>query len=221
MSKMRKADQIKNKQREFVHLVGNLRSREELVIYIDETTFNVWQIPPRISARSDDLDVNISSNRGSSYTLIGAIDSFRGGRYYTAFKGSNSSNKFLEFLIGLHNSIGYRHAYLVLDNLAIHHSKLIRAATEKIQNVQLVFLPPYSCNLNPIEKLWSLVKHKWRKILLRERSIEITQETKIISLIQSCIDSITSETVKKVFLSCNKDMTRSLKDFLSENKGSG
>jgi hypothetical protein len=73
-----------------VQQVTRLRINEDLVVYIDETTFNVWQIPARIWARGDDLDVSISSNRGSSFTVIGAIDNFVGLRYYSVFKGSNN-----------------------------------------------------------------------------------------------------------------------------------
>ncbi len=29
-----------------------------------------------------------------------------------------------------------------------------------------MFLPPYSCNLNPIERLWNILKQRWRKVVI-------------------------------------------------------
>ena len=61
---MRKADKIKMKQKEFTEKVTRLRMNGDLVVYIDETTFNVWQIPSQIWARANDLEISISSKRG-------------------------------------------------------------------------------------------------------------------------------------------------------------
>jgi transposase len=48
---------------------------------------------------------------------------------------------------------------LILDNARIHHAKLIQSfLDENKERLQLVFLPPYSPKLNPIEGLW-----KWMK----------------------------------------------------------
>ena len=50
---------------------------------------------------------------------------------------------------------------VVLDNLAVHHSKILKEYYDESFKEQ--FLPPYSCALNPIERLWSVVKNKWRR----------------------------------------------------------
>ncbi len=41
--------------------VAHLRMDKELVDYVDETTFNMWQIPFHGWVRADDLDFAISS----------------------------------------------------------------------------------------------------------------------------------------------------------------
>ena len=45
---------------------------------------------------------------------------------------------------------------VVLDNGRFHHAKSLVIA----DNVVLIFLPPYSPELNPIERLWQDIKHK-------------------------------------------------------------
>jgi len=55
---------------------------------------------------------------------------------------------------------------VIMDNLAVHHSEptlaLIREAGAKV-----IFLPPYSPDLNPIEKMWSKVKNGLRSAAAR------------------------------------------------------
>lgn len=48
---------------------------------------------------------------------------------------------------------------MILDNARIHHAKLIQPFLEKNKNhLELIFLPPYSPNLNLIEGLWKWLK---------------------------------------------------------------
>jgi putative transposase len=47
---------------------------------------------------------------------------------------------------------------LVLDNAAIHRAKAVSAFVETVERLTLVYLPPYSPELNPIEKVWAYIK---------------------------------------------------------------
>jgi transposase len=50
---------------------------------------------------------------------------------------------------------------IVLDNATFHKSML---TIERVQKAgcKLLFLPPYSPHLNPIEKLWGNIKRAWQ-----------------------------------------------------------
>lgn len=54
---------------------------------------------------------------------------------------------------------------LVLDNAAFHKAASTQAIVAQAGH-QLLFLPPYSPHLNPIEKLWANLKHRWRQLSL-------------------------------------------------------
>lgn len=60
---------------------------------------------------------------------------------------------------------------VIMDNLGSHKSPAIRKAIRRA-GAKLFFLPPYSPDLNPIEQVFSKLKHLLRKAA--ERSVEAT-----------------------------------------------
>ena len=53
---------------------------------------------------------------------------------------------------------------IVLDNATFHKKSVITNLARK-KKCQVLFLPPYSPDLNPIEKKWAWLKKRLRKIL--------------------------------------------------------
>ena len=51
------------------------------------------------------------------------------------------------------------HLYLVLDNAPYNRAKSVKALAKKLR-IKILYLPPYSPNLNPIERLWKFMKKK-------------------------------------------------------------
>ena len=49
---------------------------------------------------------------------------------------------------------------MILDNASIHKSKQVKHFIEKTKNIDLLFLPPYSPEYQPIERFWLWVKTK-------------------------------------------------------------
>jgi transposase len=60
---------------------------------------------------------------------------------------------------------------VILDNLGSHKSKAVRDAVRAV-GAKLLFLPPYSPDLNPIEQVFAKLKHLMRKAM--ERTVEAT-----------------------------------------------
>jgi len=94
----------------------------ERIIYVDETTFNLWQMPKKLWLSESHKEFTMQSNRGTSISLIGAIDNRVGLIYYTIFEGSNNVERFKEFMKGLMKTLKKDRAAIVLDNLPIHIS---------------------------------------------------------------------------------------------------
>lgn len=48
---------------------------------------------------------------------------------------------------------------IIIDNFRSHHSKLTTETAIKLK-IDLIFLPPYSPHLNPIEYIWKSIKRE-------------------------------------------------------------
>lgn len=49
--------------------------------------------------------------------------------------------------------------YVILDNVAYQHCKKVKTCAAEL-NINLIYLPPYSPNLNLIERLWKFLRNK-------------------------------------------------------------
>lgn len=75
---------------------------------------------------------------------------------------SFNSDKLIEFLEALIKDAGKK-VFLILDNLRVHHSKPVKAWVAKRQDkIELFYLPSYSPELNPEERLNADLKHAIR-----------------------------------------------------------
>ncbi len=90
--------------------------------------------------------------------LYGALN-YRTGQSHYMVHPKKNSQQFFEFLRHLIESHSERWLVLVLDNASYHKTKAIRALLEDHRDhVFVVWLPPYSPELNLIEGLWGYLK---------------------------------------------------------------
>jgi transposase len=70
-----------------------------------------------------------------------------------------NSDRLIEFLQALIKDAGKK-VFLILDNLRVHHSKLVKAwLAERQDHIEVFYLPSYSPELNPDERLNADLKH--------------------------------------------------------------
>lgn len=86
--------------------------------------------------------------------------------HYTTFPSGTTVARFKDYLEN--DLIPYlsKTSVLVMDNMKSHHAKAVKELLDK-SGIHCLYLPPYSPDLNPIEKLWSKVKAILRKLKAR------------------------------------------------------
>ena len=83
---------------------------------------------------------------------------------------------------------------VILDNLSSHKTAGVLGALEA-SGAEVWFLPPYSPDLNPIEKMWSKIKAYLRKVEAR------TKEA-LLEAIAAALETVTASDALHWFVSC-------------------
>jgi len=83
---------------------------------------------------------------------------------YTTYQGGTTKERFIEYLKKVLAPTLEKDSIVVMDNMRTHHAKDVVKAIKKL-NIKVIYLPPYSPDFNPIEKMWSKIKailRKWK-----------------------------------------------------------
>lgn len=119
----------------------------------------------------------------SSRTLEDFDPRLRGGRLFVAalrynridapcvFDGPINGDSFLAYVEHVLVPTLKPGDVVVVDNLGSHKGPKVRAAIRAV-GARLIFLPPYSPDLNPIEQVFAKIKHLMRKAA--QRTVEMT-----------------------------------------------
>lgn len=94
-----------------------------------------------------------------SVALFGAVN-LHDGQLVTQFSVKFNAVTFWDFLKKLlhHRPLNQR-LILILDNARYHHATIMKPfLSDKRHVLSLLFLPPYSPELNPIERVWKLTR---------------------------------------------------------------
>lgn len=121
-------------------------------------TVRVWSFKrPRIRKNSDRFRVNAAG----FYAL-------KGQDVLCFMEGSKSQDicKVLGEIRKANAEFKFKVIIVLVDNFASHRSKAVRAEAERL-GIRLVYLPPYSPDLNPIEQIWRVIRRELSTILVK------------------------------------------------------
>lgn len=107
----------------------------------------------------------------SRLNIIGALPLQNIGATVTETYDTINSESIVRFFWKLKKE--QQKVHLVLDGAAYHQSEMVRNAV-KVLNIELHYLPPYSPNLNPIERLWKVMNEYVRNNIYFSSKAEFT-----------------------------------------------
>ncbi len=140
-----------------------IREEEVAVGFVDETSpqntansVRVWSFgKPRIKKNTE----RMRANAAGFYALK--------GHDVMEFMERSRAMDVCEFLRKVKEANQeYRVIVVIWDNFASHRSKQVQAEAEKL-GIHLVYLPPYSPDLNPIEQIWRVIRRELSTLLVK------------------------------------------------------
>lgn len=130
-----------------------------------------------------------------SVSVFGAV-SVRDGRLVYRFEKTFNACTFQSFLKQLmRHRKKDRKMLVIVDNARWHHAKLLKPWLNKHRHaLKLDFLPPYSPDLNPIERVWKLT----RRLCTHNRYFPVLDELLLSVSDQFDLWQKSNETLRKL-----------------------
>jgi transposase len=151
---------VARKRRRWKAHQGRIEARR--LIFIDETWIKTNMAPLRgWGPRGQRLAAKVPHGHWKTMTFIAAL---RHDRVDAPFVTDGPINRDL-FTLYVETELAptlKEGDIVILDNLGSHKGKAVRQAIRN-RGAHLIFLPPYSPDLNPIEQLFAKLKHLMRK----------------------------------------------------------
>lgn len=170
-------DKLHKKRLEFISKIKNIDKNK--IICIDETYIHSnfsknygWN---KIGERL----VHYKKSNPIKYSIIAAISNKTIVKYNISKQNINS-NSFKKFIYEL--NLSFNNHYFLMDNVSFHHSKIIKNIFANSSN-QLLFIPPYSPDFNPIEMVFSQFKSNIKYLNNDDFAHMISESFSIISSI--------------------------------------
>jgi transposase len=142
------------------------------LVFVDEMGTNTSLSPPYAYApKGRRAYAKVPRNRGANTTLLASM-SLEGMGPCFAVEGTTTATVFETYVEKILAPSLRGGQIVVLDNLGAHKSDRVRELIEG-RGCQLLFLPPYSPDFNPIEEAFSKIKGALRKAQARTREVLI------------------------------------------------
>lgn len=133
---------------------------------------------------------------GATWKTLTVVGAIRRSKWltYSRYLGGTTGKRFLSFVRERLAPKLRRGDVVVLDNLRAHKVAGVEQAIREV-GAHVIYLPPYSPDLNPIEPAWSKVKSRLRAISARTiRDLR--------GAVHSAISSVTQRDLRNWFKHC-------------------
>ena len=141
-------------------ILRRAKERKALLLFGDEASFPQWGTLTYTWARRGQQPQVKTSGKRKGYKVFGLIDYFTGYFFYQGQDGRLNSAAYIAFLrrVLAHTT---QPIILIQDGAKYHTSAETKAFfAQQTARLQVVQLPTYSPDYNPIEKLWKKIKQQ-------------------------------------------------------------
>ena len=138
----------------------------EHLVFLDESGVNtdLTRLYGRALSSQRAVD-HAPLNTPRTTTVLSSIR-LDGEKAFTTYQGGTTGERFVQYLEETLLPTLRPGDIVVMDNMRSQHVKAVREILEA-QGMKVLYLPPYSPDLNPIEKMWPKMKAILRKWKIR------------------------------------------------------
>lgn len=152
-------------QRQFVQEYNKLKqeiSEEESILFMDSVhPTQATKLTYGWIRKGQTKHVGTTASR-TRLNIIGAIQLGHISGAITSQYETINAEAVIDFMVKIRaQNATQKTLHLILDKAGYHRSFLVAEQASKL-NIKLHFLPPYSPNLNPIERLWKVMNEQVR-----------------------------------------------------------
>jgi transposase len=136
------------------------------LVFLDESSINLAYTRLYGRAKSNQrINEGIKDVRFQRQSILSTIR-LSGEQVPFIFEGTLNKELFAEYVKKILSPTLNLDDIVVFDNCSVHHAKLVAEALTAC-GVNVLFLPPYSPDFNPIELMWAYVKKILKKLKAR------------------------------------------------------
>ena len=171
---------VAQKRNEWIEKIEELDA--DKCVFIDESGVNIDMTRHYGRAVGKERAVDKTPENTPTNTTILSSIRLNGETAYTTYTGGTTGDRFVDYLEKTLIPTLHKGDIVIMDNLRSHHIKKVAEVLEKAE-IKFLYLPPYSPDFNPIEKMWSKIKSILRKLKARK----VKDLPKAIKTAFSCI----------------------------------
>ncbi len=140
----------------------------ESLIFVDEMGVHTSLAPIYgYSPRGERVHLSVPRNRGKNTTLLSSM-TLSGMGPSLAVEGATTVRVFETYVERVLAPSLRPGQIVIMDNLGAHRPKRVRELIEG-RSCELLYLPPYSPDYNPIEEAFSKIKNLLRRVAARSK----------------------------------------------------
>lgn len=164
------------------------------LVFLDESGVNIDMTRHygRAVGKTRAID-KTPENTPRNTTVLSSVR-LAGETAYTTYSGGTTGEIFVDYLENVLIPTLEKGDIVIMDNMRSHHIKRVAEVLENA-GMKLLYLPPYSPDFNPIEKMWSKIKAVLRK--LKARTVDALPKA-----IELAFESVSSSDCMGWFESC-------------------